>query len=232
MLLRSRSYEKEYLDADNINPRDLYLNLSELDVINRWLGGYRASLKGLADILKIRKEITHVLDIGFGGGDAIKQFSLFATKLNLKLFFYGVDLKSDCVKYAEENLLAIRNKELMCEDYRNISFELLNKIDIIHCSLFLHHLRDDEIIALFKFCKSTNSVILINDLHRHWIAYSAIKLITFLFSKSYLVKNDAPLSVKRGFKKAELIALLNKSGLTDYRLKWTWAFRYRLIIYT
>lgn len=231
MLLSVRSYEKEYLDNSIIETKDLYRNLLELDIINKYLGGYNASLKGLNDILKTKKQVKTILDIGFGGGDSIKQLSLFADKLNLKLFFYGVDLKVDCVNYAKDNLLEFQNKELICNDYRNISDELLNKIDVIHCSLFLHHLKDDEIIDLFKFSKANNCIVLVNDLHRHCFAYYSIKFFTALFSKSYLVKNDAPLSVKRGFKKQELITLIKKAGFNEYTIKWTWAFRYRLVAY-
>ena len=231
MLLKVRSYEKEFLDASNIATKDLYRNLIELDSINKWLGGYHASLRGLSDIIKTKKKVTTVLDIGFGGGDSIKQLAQFANKANINLFFYGVDLKLDCVRYAEENLEAIHNKELICDDYRNISKDLLTKIDVIHCSLFLHHLTNDEIIDLFKFSKTNNCIVLVNDLHRHWLAYYSIKLITAIFSKSYLVKNDAPLSVKRGFKKTELMSLLKNAGFVDYTVKWTWAFRYRLIAY-
>ena len=53
----------------------------------------------------------------------------------------------------------------------------------------------------------------INDLHRHPLAYHSIRILTSLFSKSYLVKNDAPLSVLRGFKKKELEDLLIKQAL-------------------
>ncbi len=229
MLFRFRSHEKEYLDNSNIVREDLFQNLLELDVINRKLGGYNASLKGLKSILKTNKNINTVLDIGFGGGDSIKQLSKFSDKKKANLFFYGVDLKNDCLQYAENNLLLIDNKKLICDDYRNISEELLQKTDVIHCSLFLHHLTDEEIVDLFKFAKSNYCILLVNDLHRNWVAYYSIKFITALFSKSYLVKNDAPLSVKRGFKKKELILLLEKSGFTDYCVKWYWAFRYMII---
>lgn len=229
MLFRYRSNEKEYLDNSHIATKDLYRNLIELDVINKQLGGYNASLKGLSDILKTKKAVRTILDIGFGGGDSIKQLSKFADKNNTKLFFYGVDLKSDCFNYAEDNLSALNNKKLICDDYRNISAELLKQIDVIHCSLFLHHLTDEEIISLFKFGKSNQCIILANDLHRNWFAYYSIKFLTALFSKSYLVKNDAPLSVKRGFKKSELVSLLEKAGFKNYSVKWSWAFRYIVI---
>lgn len=231
MQLRVRSCEKECLDKGSIPTKDLYRNLGELNIINKWLGGYAASLKGLSEILRTAHPVATILDIGFGGGDSIKQLSVLALKLNRNLFFYGVDLKADCVKYAENNLLAIHNTELLCEDYRNISATLLNQVDVVHCSLFLHHLTDHEIVDLFKFCKANKCIVLVNDLHRHWLAYYAIKWITAVFSASYLVKNDAPLSVKRGFKKSELTSLLTHAGFRDYSVRWTWAFRYRLIAY-
>jgi 2-polyprenyl-3-methyl-5-hydroxy-6-metoxy-1,4-benzoquinol methylase len=229
MLLNTRSNEKEYLDSDTLPTKDLYLNLDELDSINRYLGGYKVSIKGLTSILKTNNSVQTILDIGFGGGDSIKQLAKFSNKNNLKIFFYGVDLKSDCVSYATKNLSGINNKQLICDDYRHISAELLKKTDVVHCSLFLHHLTDEEIVSLFKFFKSNHCIILANDLHRNWFAYYSIKLLTALFSKSYLVKNDAPLSVKRGFRKNELVTLLKNAGYVDFSVNWSWAFRYIII---
>jgi len=226
MLLQKRSYQKELLDRDSIPKADLYRNLYELNIINTILGGHKASRKGLQLILDKKKEVFKIMDIGFGGGDFIRELSLVKNTCGKGLFFFGVDLKQECVNYAEENLKNIRNKILLCEDYKNLNTELLENIDVIHCSLFLHHLTEEEIVQLFKFSKTHNCTLLINDLHRHWLAYYSIKFLTSVFSKSYLVKNDAPLSVKRGFKKNELKQLLHQAGYANYSIKWNWAFRY------
>ncbi|HTE11556.1 MAG TPA: hypothetical protein VK645_11305, partial [Chitinophagaceae bacterium] len=69
----------------------------------------------------------------------------------------------------------------------------------------------------------------INDLHRHFLAYYSIKILTGLFSKSYLVKNDAPLSVQRGLIKKEWEGLLKQSVLDNYSIEWKWAFRWLII---
>jgi len=228
MRLKYRSDQKEYLDEDGIETKDLFRNLKELDVINALLGGYNASRKGFLRLLN-EKKISTVLDIGFGGGDSIKLLSDLAGKRKKDVFFYGVDLKQDCINYASKNLSAILNKELLCCDYRAISSELLKKIDLIHCSLFLHHLNNEEIIGLFKFARANNCIILANDIHRHSFAYYSIKWLTALFSKSYLVKNDAAVSVTRGFRKKELLALLAESGYKEYSVTWSWAFRYIII---
>jgi hypothetical protein len=66
----------------------------------------------------------------------------------------------------------------------------------------------------------------INDLHRHWLAYYLIKYITKFFSRSYLVKNDACISVARSFRKEDLEKLFLQAGIGDYQISWQWAFRF------
>jgi len=71
----------------------------------------------------------------------------------------------------------------------------------------------------------------VNDLHRHFLAYNSIKILSRIFSKSYLVKNDAPLSVLRGFSKEELQNILQKAAVHSVQLNWKWAFRWLLIFH-
>ncbi len=226
MLLTARSSEKEFLDDSSLSTKDLYQNLSELDSINKLTGGYRASIRGLKLLLSKKPGIQSILDIGFGGGDSILQLNKFASKTKNKIFFYGVDLKSDCFNYAIQRLANFRNVKLLCSDYKNIQPELYEKTDVIHCSLFLHHLEESEIINLFQIARAYNCILLINDLHRNKIAYHSIKFLTRLFSNSWLVKNDATISVKRGFTKTELENMLVKSGYSNFSVKWYFAFRY------
>jgi hypothetical protein len=45
-----------------------------------------------------------------------------------------------------------------------------------------------------------------------------------------MVKNDAPLSVKRGFLKSEMIEILSSVKYSSFILKWLWAFRWLVVI--
>lgn len=78
--------------------------------------------------------------------------------------------------------------------------------------------------------KQVNLGIVINDLHRHPFAYHSIKILTRLFSKSSMVKYDAPLSVQRAFTKKELVRLMENAGIEHYKIKWKWAFRWQIVI--
>jgi hypothetical protein len=72
--------------------------------------------------------------------------------------------------------------------------------------------------------------VVINDLHRHALAYHSIRWLTRLFGGSYLVQNDAPLSVARAFRRADWERMLADAGIRRYELRWCWAFRWQVII--
>jgi 2-polyprenyl-3-methyl-5-hydroxy-6-metoxy-1,4-benzoquinol methylase len=225
--LTHRSYQKELLDAEGIPTADLFQNLKELDRINTLLGGYNITFSALKKIVKPNKTYT-LIDIGCGGGDTLKHIKRWQLRKKLDLKLIGIDLKPVCIDYANQQT-AGQNIELICDDYRNM-FRHVNQIDIIHACLFCHHLSEAQLIELIQFAIKRRITLVINDLERNPIAYYAIKILTGLFSKSYLVKNDAPLSVARGFKKKEWVDIIEKAGATDFSVKNKWAFRHEIII--
>ena len=223
-----RSTEKELLDQDEIPAADLFQNLRELDFINHWLGGYSISFAAFKSILKKDKSY-QLVDIGCGGGDTLKRIANWNKKAAFNLQLVGVDIKPVCIEYAKENL---RNTpvKLICDDYRHI-FQYQKQIDIIHACLFCHHLSEEPLVQLVTFALEHKAILVINDLERNPLAYYSIKWLTKLFSKSYLVKNDAPLSVLRGFKRKEWYAILELAGATKYTIRNKWAFRHEVIVY-
>ncbi len=224
MNLRERSYKKELLDADNIPFADIKRNMEELDFINTWLGGHVITIKGFKQLLGNRTAIT-VCEIGCGGGDNLAAIAKYCRKKNVRLHCIGIDIKKECIGVAENNKHLQNIAEWVTSDYRLAAFK--TKPDIIFSSLFCHHFTEDELAGQLQWMYENCSVgFFINDLQRHWLAYQSIKTLTAGFSRSYLVKNDAPLSVARGFTKAELTSLLKTSNIPSYNITWQWAFRF------
>ena len=222
-----RSTISELMDNFSMSQKDLDTNLLELETINNWLGGYAVSLNGILKLnLPIFKEIT-VADIGCGGGDTLKQIQNWNKKEKYQLKLVGIDLKQTCIDYSNQNNTVI---QFICDDYKTI-LNYIPKVDIMHACLFCHHLTEAEIIDLIKFCNEKNITLIINDLERNPIAYYAIRFLTQVFSKSYLVKNDAPLSVLRGFKKKEWKDIIKQSLVKNYSINYKWAFRHEVIVY-
>ena len=134
----------------------------------------------------------------------------------------------------DKNLRALSSSENLLEKINSNAFELPfknNSCDIIHSALFLHHFTEEQIKILLKeFLRIARIGIIINDLQRSYLALLGIKILTVLFSKSEMVKNDAPLSVKRGFSKQEILNLLDDVGIKNFVIKKKWAFRWMVVI--
>ena len=80
-----------------------------------------------------------------------------------------------------------------------------DSFDYAHSALFLHHFRDQEIVSLLgEMRRVASRGIVVNDLERHPIAYHAIRVLSRIFIRSPIVRNDAPLSVRRGFRSEDL----------------------------
>lgn len=224
MNLTKRSYKKELLDGSNIPFAAIKRNMQELDFINKWLGGHAITLKGFKQLLGSRNYIT-ICEIGCGGGDNLAAIARWCKTNSIQLHCVGIDINPDCIQVAKSNTSLTTKAEWIVSDYRNIKFA--EKPDIIFSSLFCHHFTDDELKEQLQWMYVNSSVgFFINDLQRHWLAYFSIKVLTAAFSSSYLVKNDAPLSVARGFKKKEWLTIFSKASLLSPVISWQWAFRY------
>lgn len=229
--VRTRHYTPELLDDERVPFADIQQNMKELNIINTYLGGHSITINGLEKILPSgtpKKEIT-ICEIGCGGGDNLLAIAKWCNSKNIAAHFIGIDIKPACIEFAKKQCTAI-TANWITADYLQVCFDH-QQPDIIFSSLFCHHFKEEELVTMLQWMKANAAYgFFINDLHRHTLAYYSIKMLTTLFSKSYLVKNDAPLSVARGFKRNEWIALLHRAHITNYSLQWKWAFRY-LITY-
>jgi ubiquinone/menaquinone biosynthesis C-methylase UbiE len=224
-----RTLLPEKMDQPGASPTETRQALRELEIVNRLLGGYAVILDALEKIEWNSHPIT-IMDFGSGGGDVLRVIAKWAEKNKRQVKLLGVDWNPVMTEYAREH----------SKDFSNISFitenvfddELLKeKTDITMNSLFCHHFTNEELVELVKrMHRLSTKAVIINDLDRHWFAYYSIKVITSVFSKTYLVKYDGPLSVARSLKKKEWQKILSAASINNYQLKWMWAWRWQIII--
>jgi 2-polyprenyl-3-methyl-5-hydroxy-6-metoxy-1,4-benzoquinol methylase len=219
-----RSYKKELLDSNIIPFDDIKKNMEELNFINTWLGGHAITIKGLQNLINDKKEIT-VCEIGCGGGDNLVAIVKWCNKKNISIRCIGIDIKEECIAFARQNKLLNNYANWIASDYSKVQFE--KKPDIIFSSLFCHHFTEEELTKQLQWMRENCTTgFFINDLQRNMIAYYSILILTKLFSNSYLVKNDAPLSVARGLIKKEWEKIFLDAHVGGFIIKWRWAFRY------
>ncbi len=226
--LSARSVLPEKMDEPGIAHHELHQALRELEILNNTLGGYKVILNALSQLRLPQRTIT-IIDLGCGGGDMLRAIAKWAENNNKNVRLIGVDRNSVMTEYSAKKSSA----------YKNISFKTLDvfddsllklKADIAMNSLFSHHFDDDDLIKLTMRMKQIASqAIIINDIHRHWFAYLSVKMLTALFSKTYLVKYDAPVSVARSLILSEWQNILTTAGIENYRIKSMWAWRWQII---
>ena len=226
----SRSSAAEMMDDFTIEGSVLRDTLDKLETINRLLGGNSATLKGVKKILlksSKTKTIT-IVDLGCGHGDILRDVAKFGRKNSYKFKLIGIDANNAAIDYAKA----------LSKDYPELSFETIDVFsedfkkqtyDVVLCTLFLHHFKNNEIIPFLKSTVQKASIgVIVNDLHRHKLAYYLFKMIG-LFIKNKMVREDGLTSVLRAFKRNELETILTKTGV-NFSIQWKWAFRYLWVL--
>ena len=210
---------------------DLRQTLDELETINTWLGGYQPVLDALR---RLRPRLAtgqplRLADLGSGGGDTLRHIARWARQKAIFVQLTGIDANPFMLEYAAAKSQAYPEISYRQLDIFSPEFQK-QPYDIVTCSLFCHHFTDEELVTLLRQWQAQAQVaVIINDLHRHWLAYHSIKWLTRLLGGSYLVRHDAPMSVARAFRRADWVRLLAAAGVTKYELRWRWAFRWQLI---
>lgn len=220
------------MDDLSLEGEALVQNLEELEVINRRLGGNQVVLNALGKLLGDRAVDAgpvQIADLGTGGGDLPRAIVDWARKKGYSVEVIGIDANPFMIEFSRKK----------AQQYPEITFEVQDifdqaftarKFDICLCSLFCHHFSDPELVRLLAQLQTQSRMgFVVNDLHRHPLAYHSIRLLTWLFRGSYLVRHDGPLSVLRAFKRRELEAILKTAGIEQYDLRWKWAFRFQLM---
>jgi 2-polyprenyl-3-methyl-5-hydroxy-6-metoxy-1,4-benzoquinol methylase len=226
-----RSEEIEIMDDLNCAGAVVDQTLRELETINKFLGGNYVTINGIERLLCKKTSKSFVIgDLGCGGGDILKLIYTWSIGKKITLDLIGIDANPHIIDFAKRNTKNFPSLHFEAVDIFSDAFKA-KQFDIIIGTLFFHHFHEDQLVNFFKQAKNQVRIgLVINDIHRHWFAYHSIKILTKIFSKSAMVKFDAPLSVMRAFRKKELINILEKAEIKNYNIRWMWAFRWQVII--
>ena len=227
-----RTDEDEIMDDFSIDGVVLHDALDKLATINKLLGGNSVTLNGLKILLKDHSKMTPIIiiDLGCGGGDILRSIAAFGKNEGYNFQLIGVDANKNATDYAETLSKDFENIRFLHVDVFSEAFKTLH-YDVVITTLFLHHFKEIQLLQLLNHLLETARIgIVVNDLHRHRLAYYLFKLITIPVSNKMIIA-DGLTSVLRGFKRKELVDL-SKQLKIRYQLKWKWAFRYQWILWS
>jgi ubiquinone/menaquinone biosynthesis C-methylase UbiE len=219
----------EWMDDPELPENAVREASRELDVINDRLGGFSATLHLLAVRLRALPGPVSVLDVGSGGGGCARLLARWGERNGVPVRVTALDLHPVACRIAAET--AARGRiSVVRADGRRLPFAD-RAFHFAHCALFLHHFSDREILeVLAEMRRVSSDGVVVNDLERHPVAFHAIRVLARLFSKSPLVRHDGPVSVRRGFRAADVERWRASLGSSlGHRRRWpfrivAWAF--------
>lgn len=222
----------ELMDNLDVSGAQLHQALRELDAINYLLGGNYVTLNGLAQLLDStdKRDGVRIADLGCGSGGMLTLIRRLFVKRDIDGTLTGIDANPHVIQYAEARTppacgIQYESLNIFSEDFKSKRF------DVVTATLFFHHFDTEELIRFFRQLKEQVSLgLVINDIHRHWLAYYGIKWLTRILWRSPMVRHDAPVSVLRSFTRSELTDILRRAGIERYRIRWCWAFRWQVVV--
>ena len=224
-----RSTEREIIDDMSLDEAAMARVLGDLEVVNRYLGGYATTIGAVADLVGPGDAPVRVLDVGAGGGDMARRLVAWGRRCGRRVEVVSVDLSHGAVAFARDALAGVPEASVVQADVLALPFAP-ETFDVAICALFLHHFEQAQAAKILRamFDASRRGVV-VNDLHRHPLAYAGIWALTRLLPASPIVRNDGPLSVLRAFRRDDLDELARATGL-PLDARWRWAFRWRVTI--
>jgi len=195
-------------------------NLRDLVRINRWLGGTRLSARALerlqasADGMAERRATLSLLDVGTGAADIPAALITWFAARGTTLTVHAIDEREEMVAAARARVGRRSDLTLATTaggarlPYKDGAY------DVVHCSLLLHHLEPDAAAGLLTEAARVSRLgVIVNDLDRAAHLWLGAWLLGHLLTGNRYTRHDAPLSVRRAYRCAELEQMAVAAGL-------------------
>ncbi|MEN9936883.1 MAG: hypothetical protein RLZZ387_3462 [Chloroflexota bacterium] len=228
--LSARSDAPELMDDRSIGGDELAQALRELRLINYLLGAAWPTVEGVERLWRAagQPRSLSVLDVGAGSGDGARALLRWAARRGVEIDITLLDIHPDTCAEAARLFHGEPRVRVQLGDL----FALApGSVDVVTAALVLHHFPTPLLgRALPSLAQAARLGVVVNDLHRSVLAWAAIRVLTWAFSRNRMIRHDAPLSVARGFRAAELRALRALPGLERLRFAWRPLFRWLIIV--
>lgn len=216
----------ELLDDPAADPKLVAVSLRNVARANRWFGGAAAVRFGLAQTLgKIHPGTSlSLLDLGTGSGDLPSVAVKWGAARGIRIVPVGLELNRAAAALARSAGLATAVGCAGVPPVRDKS------VDVVLLSQVVHHLTPESVVHLFRSCdRMARRAVIVADLRRHPMAAASFWCGGRLLGFDQVTLADGVTSIRRGFRRDELLKLLALAGVTGrvdqrlgFRLVATW----------
>ena len=219
-----RATEPEQMDALDLPAVRYEAVLHDLARVNVATRAAAPTLRWLAAATRGMPHCT-ILDVGFGHGDMLRRIAHWARRRHLPVTLVGADINPRSAPIAA----AATDPSLGITWQTGDAAALDLRPDLIISSLVAHHLTDTELVGFLRWMEDTARCgWLINDLHRHPLAWVGFRALARLMAVDPIVRHDGALSVRRAFRRSDWADRLAAAGVPreTVTIRWSLPFRW------
>ena len=222
--LRFRKQIPELMDEPGIDAKEHRRALAGLSRLN-WVSGSAELLwPPICSVYQQLGRPIRILDVATGSGDVPARLVKIARRGGVPLELSGCDISGTAVSTASAS----------CPIGHFFVHDVLREplpgaFDVVICSLFLHHLSEDQAMLLLQRMQlAATQIVLVNDLVRSLFNFYLVWATTRLVTLSKVVHFDGPASVQCAFTIREVEILAHKAGLASATIQTRFPCRYLL----
>jgi SAM-dependent methyltransferase len=228
MSLRERVRAPEVMDDPGLDPAEHRRALAGLARLNAWSRSAAILWPAIRCVAESLGRPVRVLDVASGAGDVPIDLGQRAYRAGVPIEFHGCDVSPVAVADATDRA---RQTRVDVAFFRHDALRdpLPAGFDVVTCSLFLHHLADEDAVRLLAAMRAAAArLVLVNDLARSRFGFALAWAATRLLTRSRVVRIDGPRSVRAAFTPAEALRLAERAGLTGATVERRWPCRFLL----
>jgi SAM-dependent methyltransferase len=210
----------ELLDYDRGTPAEIASSLRDLQRINDWFGGTRATIRSLQHIARGHgRSSLSLLELGAGNGHVPVAAREALRRQGIEL---RVTLLDRVSSHLPRNEIAAIAGDALRLPFCDGAF------DVVGCNLLAHHFEPDELKRLVsEALRVVRVAVLMNDVIRSrahlTLTYAGLPLF-----RSRLTWHDAPASVRRAYTLEEMRVMLASCGARQ--VETSRHYLYRMVI--
>jgi 2-polyprenyl-3-methyl-5-hydroxy-6-metoxy-1,4-benzoquinol methylase len=170
-----------------------------------------------------------VLDIACGGGQVTIDIARRMETAGIAGEVLGCDVSPVALDYARALATTVNAERVAFTQLDVLRDPWPTGFDVVLCSLFLHHLSDEEtVVVLRRMADAAARLVVVSDLRRTDLGYLMTWVGGRLLSRSHVFHVDGLRSVKAAFTSGEALALAHAAGLQTATVSHCWPQRFLL----
>jgi 2-polyprenyl-3-methyl-5-hydroxy-6-metoxy-1,4-benzoquinol methylase len=206
----------ELLDDPRADPAAVRAELRDIRQLNALFGGTRAVVQALQPYFRTACNGRHgtgnlpwtLLDVGAGSGDIALAAVTAGRRYGVELRPVGVELNPTAAHLARDN-----GMRTVLGDGSALPFGA-RSVDVVIASQVLHHLpREHAVRWIATFDRLARRVVVLADLRRSRLAMIGVWAATLGLGMGRVTRHDAVVSLRRGYRRRELDAMLREAGV-------------------